>query len=143
MDRLEIRLTNHSRNEVGRWTAVELLVNGMNLKSLVGDFERAHDYAPVGGYDSRSLEGMQHAADVLAGEPNSWPGGGEGVLLVCESCREEGCWPLFGRVELGTDRVEWSGFRQPHRPDREYKDLHFAFDRAEYDQELIRAFGKR
>ena len=71
--------------------------------------------------------------DRLAGTPSFWPGNGETVLLVCEGCREEGCWPIFARVEVDEEVVEWSGFRQPHRPERDYADLRFMFDRRQYD----------
>ncbi len=133
MDRLVVRLSYHEAHDVGRWPAVDLLVNGNYLKDLVADFERARTYAPVGGYDSINLDGLQPAHDRLTGQPSSWPGDGDVVLLVCESCREEGCWPLFGRVQMGSAVVEWSGLRQPHRPDRDYSELHFRFDRQQYD----------
>jgi hypothetical protein len=135
--------TPHEAQDLGRWTAVELLVNGQDLKDLVTDFERAKNYEPAGGYDSISLAGLQHAKDRLTGQPNSWPGDGEVVLLVCESCREEGCWPLFARVEMSQGVVEWSGIRQPHRPDRDYSELQFTFDRQQYDAALGEAFGSR
>jgi hypothetical protein len=53
--------TPHEAHDLGRWTAVELLVNGRDLKDLVTDFERAKNYEPAGGYDSISLAGLQHA----------------------------------------------------------------------------------
>jgi len=39
--------------------------------------------------------------------------------------------------------VEWSGMRQPHRPDRDYSELHFAFGRQQYDAALREEFGSR
>lgn len=141
MDRLVVHLTHHEGHDLGRWTAVDLLVNGKYLTDLVTDFERARGYEPAGGYDSISLDGLLPAQDRLTGQPSSWPGDGEVVLLVCESCREEGCWPLFGCVQMGSAVVEWSGIRQPHRPDRDYSELHFRFDRQQYDTALSEAFG--
>ena len=64
-------------------------------------------------------------------------------MLVCEGCREEGCWPLFARVQMSQAVVEWSGMRQPHRPDRDYSELHFTFDRQPYDAALSEGFGLR
>jgi hypothetical protein len=142
MDRLEVRLAPHEDKDIGRWVAVDLLVNGENLKAFVASFEQARGFEPVGGYDSISLEGLQPAAARLTGSPNSWPGNGETVLLVCEGCREEGCWPIFARVDLFEEVVEWSAFRQPHRPDRDYTDLHFTFDRRHYDAEIRLAFSQ-
>ncbi len=143
MDRLKIRLTAHQQSELGRWTAVELRVNGRDLKDLVADYERKLGYEPFGGYASISLDGLQGALDRLTGTPNSWPGDGQTVLLVCEGCREEGCWPIFARVRLGEETVEWSDFEQPHRPARDYSNLRFTFDRRQYDEEIARAFGRR
>jgi hypothetical protein len=141
MDYLGLRLTPHEETHLGRWTAVDVLVNGKPLKDLAFEFEREHGYDPAGGYDSISLAGLQPAPDALRGTPNTWPGDGEIVLLVCASCREEGCWPLLARVKVGDATVEWSGFRQPHRTSRDYSDLRFAFDRGQYDEELQDAFG--
>ena len=122
--------------------AVDLLVNGESLNGLVAAYEQRRGFEPVGGYDSISLEGLQPAADRLTGTPNSWPGDGETVLLVCDVCREEGCWPIFARVDLGKELVEWSGFRQPHLPERQYAELHFTFDRRQYDEEIDQAVGQ-
>ena len=143
MDRLVVHLTSHEAEDLGSWTAVDLLVNGRDLKDLVADFERARNYEPAGGYDSISLDGLQPAQDRLTGQPSSWPGNGDVVLLVCEGCREEGCWPLFGRVRMGSAIVEWSGIRQPHRPDRDYSEFQFRFDRQQYDTALSEAFDSR
>jgi hypothetical protein len=143
MDRLVVRLQPHEATDLGRWTAVDLLVNGRDLKDLVAEFERSEGYEPAGGYDSISLDGLEHAHDRLTGQPSSWPGNGEVVLLVCASCREEGCWPLFARVERRAAVVDWSAIRQPHRPDRDYSKLHFTFDRQQYNAALSEAFGSR
>ncbi len=70
-------------------------------------------------------------------------GNKEVVLLVCEGCREEGCWPLFARVQVSQAVVEWSGMRPPHRPDRDYSELHFTFARQQCDAALSGAFGSR
>ena len=82
MDRLVIHLTPHEAQDLGRWTAVNLLVNGRGLQDLVADFARAQNYEPAGGYDSISLAGLQHARDRLTGQPSSWPRDGEVVLAL-------------------------------------------------------------
>ena len=141
MDQLALRLNPHNESDRGRWIAVDPIVNGQHLKDLITELERDTGYEPVGGYDSISLEGLAPAAARLAGAEDDWPGNGEVVFLVCAECREEGCWPLIGRVAIRADTVEWSAFRQPHRPSRDYSAMRFAFDRREYDEELTRAFG--
>jgi len=143
MDRLEIRLVPHSRANHGQWVAVDLVVNGENLESLVASYERARCFRPAGGYDSISVDGLEPALARLTGSPSLWPGDGETVLLVCRECGEEGCWPIFARVNLNAETVDWSAFRQPFYPDRDYTDLHFTFDRRQYDAEITRAFGQQ
>lgn len=140
VDTLAIRLTPRA-NYV--WTAVDLMVNGQALKDLVSEFERWRGYEPPGGYDSFAVQGLQPPAERLTGIPNLWPGGGQVVLLVCGGCGEEGCWPLFARVTVGEETVEWHGFSQPHRPLRDYTDLRFSFDRRLYDEVLAARFGQR
>jgi hypothetical protein len=115
MDRLVVRLPPHEATDLGRWTAVDLLVNGRDLKDLVAEFKRSEGWEPAGGYDSISLDGLQHAQDRLTGEPSSWPGNGEVVLLVCASCREEGCWPLS---RASTVAIRGSLPRSASRPSR-------------------------
>ncbi|MGH2385939.1 MAG: hypothetical protein ACRDGB_12945 [Candidatus Limnocylindria bacterium] len=141
VDTLAIQLT--PRAGEGHWTAVDLVVNGQALKDLVTDFESERGYEPAGGYDSFAVEGLQLPAERLTGTPNLWPGRGEVVLLVCSGCGEEGCWPLFARVSVGEETVDWHSFSQPHRPSRDYTDLRFRFDRRLYDDVLDTAFGQR
>ncbi len=142
MDRLEVRLVPHKEKNDARWVAVDLLVNGENLKALVKSYEQARRYKPAGGYDSISLDGLLPAAARRAGSSDDWPEDGETVLLVCKSCREEGSWPILARVTLFEDLVEWSAFGQPTYPERDYTGLHFTFDRRQYDGEIRRAFGQ-
>jgi hypothetical protein len=77
----------------------------------------------------------------LTGSRTLWPGKGRVVLLVCEGCGEEGCWPFLARVHIGDEVVSWDGFEQPHRPERDYSELQFSFDRGQYDSTLTRAFS--
>ena len=141
MDRLDIQLVPGADEHGGRWVGVHLLVNGEDLKDLVADFEKKGGYDPAGGYDALALDGLEPAIDRLTGKPNGWPRGGQTVLLVCESDREEGCWPIFARISMGDELVEWRDFEQPHRPERDYSELAFTFSRSQYDAELRRALG--
>ncbi len=57
-------------------------------------------------------------------------------LLGCE-CGEWGCWPLLATVEDRGDKVSWSSFEQPHRPERDYSGFGpFTFSRSPYVEAL-------
>jgi hypothetical protein len=141
MDRLELRLDSGQDEDLGRWVGVHLLVNGVDLRDLVTDYELRCGYDPAGDYDAIDEQGLQPAIARLTGIPNSWPGGDRTVLLVCQSCRDEGCWPIYARVVMGGDVVEWRDFEQPHRPERDYSGLRYTFARPAYDAEISRVLG--
>lgn len=110
-------------------------VNGVTLVELVGGYEAAHGYSPAGGY-AGIVPGHFRFGDLVSyyvGDDNGeWPRTGVIWLLGCD-CGEVGCWPLEARVRAHEGRVEWSHFRQPHRPAWDYTDFGpFTFDAPQY-----------
>lgn len=140
MDRLAVSLVPRS-SDLGVWIDVRLSINGSDLIELATTFERERGWEPVGGYDWLPVDGLRPARDRLLALTSEWTGDERTVLLVCDGCREEGCWPLVGRVTMTKDQVEWRDFQQPHRPDRDYSDLRFSFGRFAYEAEVERAFA--
>lgn len=97
MDSLVVHLTSHEAEDLGRWTAIDLLVNGRYLKDLVADFERARNYEPAGGYDSISLDGLQSAQERLTGLPTR----GRATARSCCSCARAAERKAVGRSSVG------------------------------------------
>lgn len=61
--------------------------------------------------------------------------------ILCCTCREEGCWSLYCKIELTDSLVTWSGFEQPQREGEWSYDTFgpFTFDRAQYETALQEA----
>lgn len=123
---------------------VEVRIDGEDLVEIVrraesasataeGHPELAGSYV---GFDDRVASPVEH----LMGEPEPLFAYDEGTeVLVCEGCREPGCWPLVVRIEVDESVVRWTGFSQPHRSDWDYARLgSFAFPRARYAEALRR-----
>jgi hypothetical protein len=91
------------------------------LTDLAEAFETRMGHEPVGGYAGLVLEHYNFGDlnQYLTGERLPWPGRGV-PLLGCE-CGEWGCWPLVAEVTIADSIVQWSAFRQPHRPSRSYQ----------------------
>ncbi|MFB2597476.1 hypothetical protein ACEXQE_06775 [Herbiconiux sp. P17] len=102
----------------------------------MAEFEAGFDDRPVGGYGGivpRHFRFGDLTAYYLGLEEKQWPAPGKVWLLGCE-CGEVGCWPLSAEVAVTDATVVWSGFSQPHRPQRDYMRFGpFEFDRAQYD----------
>ena len=137
-DTASIRFELRSRAEVGGAIAIVPAINEALLTDLIHAFEGAHNYGPSDAYgglitgfyqwgplDTHFL-GQSRALE----EPQRVP------LLGCE-CGEWGCWPLFARVHVTGPVVQWTGFEQPFRPDRDYSGFGpFWFERTEYSRAL-------
>ena len=119
------------------------VVDGVTLPELVAGFEAARRWAPAGGYAARWFD-PQRPDDVvreltpcrrsrIRRRPVS--------LLECD-CGVPGCWPLRAVVSSDGGDVRWSGFKQPHRPGRDYADFGpFVFDGSSYRAAVTEAFG--
>ncbi|TDW24038.1 hypothetical protein [Kribbella kalugense] len=135
-DRLTIRRVGFELHPWEGGPARELLptVDGIALTDLVETYERAHRFDVIGGYAGLVLEHLSHGSlpEYLSGRDGS-------VALLGCNCGEVGCWPLEAQVVVGT-QVTWRGFRQPHRPRRDYSSFGpFTFDRSQYDAAVRRA----
>ena len=125
--------------------AVQLtpVVDGRSLVDLVTAYEAAAKLDVVGGYDGLVLDQFRFGdlSSYLLGR-GSWPGGAVVTLIGCE-CGEVGCWPLDAQVTVADGRVVWDGFRQPHRPQRDYSGFGpFVFDESSYRSALARAVAE-
>lgn len=111
-------------------------VNGVPLADLVTTFEAGRDYRPAGGYAGLVLDSFDFgdlSRYLLGLGIAQWPRPGQAWLLGCD-CGEVGCWPLEAAVDVTGGQVVWSGFAQPHRPDRDYAGFGpFRFDRDQYE----------
>jgi hypothetical protein len=113
-------------------TELVAVVDGVSLV-LVRAFEVSSGYRPAGGYRGLVLDYFNFGdlARYLAGEQDPWPGS-EVPLLGCD-CGEWGCWPLIATVAHADGLVEWSSFRQPHRPTWDYSGFGpFRFAETDY-----------
>lgn len=116
------------------------VVDGVSLVDLVRAFEATAGFDVAGGYDGLVLDQVrlgdldQH---LVGRGPLGEPGAAS--LLGCD-CGELGCWPLDARITVADGVVVWDGFRQPHRPGRDYSGFGpFAFDEAAYRSAIARA----
>jgi hypothetical protein len=64
------------------------------------------------------------------------PRRGKAIVLGC-TCGISECWFVQARIEVGPDVVRWSEFGQFHRPAWDYGLGPYAFDRREYEAQLV------
>ena len=117
MDVLRVKVVRPARSPID---VARLVVNDRDLVDLVAEVERAFE-ANTGAYEPLPAQEVLAPSRHLLGEPQPLYKFGEGrvALLQCE-CGEPGCWPLVARIDVTEDRVTWSEFAQPHRPQWEY-----------------------
>ena len=134
MNRLHLRI---QRGQELKIEIVRVFIDGTDLVDLVRPVELPFATA----------EGAADIAGRYAGlMPRDWlelpeqnDGDDRAALLACAGCGEPGCWPLRARIEMSPERVTWSDFQQPHRPEWSYASFGpFAFDRGQYDDEVAR-----
>lgn len=117
-------------------------INRAPLVELVTIYEADREYQPAGGYaglipDHASFGDLTNY--YWSRPDRRWPHPGHGWLLGCD-CGEVGCWPLEAVIQVSGGLVVWSGFRQPHRPDRSYGEFGpFVFEREQYQHAVSAA----
>lgn len=120
-------------------------VDGVPLIDLVETHEENAQFDVVGGYggiEPRNFDFGDLRRYYLGEQTDQWPAPGKVWLLGCE-CGEAGCWPLEATINATPDVVTWSGFRQPHRPDRDYTGVGpFRFSAEQYAAEVDAAVNK-
>ena len=126
-------------------TQIRIRVNGTDLVELVRRAElpsaEADDEPELAGTYVGIVPGyirMDLGGQFLGGS-GTWlyaEGAGKTALLSC-NCGEIGCSPLLARVTLDEDTVTWDEFEQPTRPDWDYEDFGFTFERRQYEQALL------
>lgn len=111
-------------------------INGHSLIDLVAAYESQHGYDTPGAYGGLIPEWFNFGdlgAHFLGENEKQWPHPGSAWVLGC-SCGEVGCWPLEVKVDLTSDTVTWTRFRQEHRPEWDYCGLGpFRFERQAYE----------
>lgn len=130
------------------WNTVDVLVNGRNLIDMLREVElpfASEEGHPdiAGAYIGLQPKDVFLPARAFLDDPDDWYGeGGKAEILSCD-CGEPGCWPFLMRITLGSDRVIWSDFEEPHRSKWNYEDLGpFIFDREEYEAALQGPSGR-
>jgi hypothetical protein len=113
-------------------------VDGIPLDVLVEDFEKRQGKTmlPAGGYGGvvPATYRFRSFLDYFMGEEGVYGHPPGTVYLLFCSCGEPGCWPLQARILICGDSVLWGDFKQPHRPDRDYRGFGpFEFEREEYE----------
>ena len=124
--------------EGGSVDAVRIAIDDVDFAELVAAFEVDVAYEPAGGYGGlipayyrfgpldRHFLGLAAGSGDIDSESTLTP------VLGCE-CGEWGCWPLLAEITLWSDRVVWTRFANPTRPDSPYPGLGpFEFDRDQY-----------
>lgn len=113
--------------------ALTPVVDGIDLIARVTAFEAQQGFEPAGGY-AALVPGSVGMTD-----PTGYYLGATAYLLGC-TCGEAGCWPLEARIVVEPGTVTWTGFRQPHRPDRDYRGFGpFVFPRPAYERAVATA----
>jgi hypothetical protein len=114
-------------------------IDGAPLTILITQFELSKGFAdPAGGYGGLvpSFNRFGRLDRHFCGEARKRgmsDKDGEIWVLACE-CGEVGCWPLMTSVTRMAGGYQWSDFRQPHRPERNYDGFGpFVFDKAQYE----------
>ena len=124
-------------------------ISGTSLIDLITDFEVRSGFDPAGGYGGLVPQHFDFGslADYFSckfDDSSLWTRLGGIWVLGCD-CGEVGCWPLECKVSIDADRVHWTNFRQPHRPERDYSTFGpFLFDAHPYQlavERLIRDLG--
>lgn len=124
--------------------AITPAVDGIPLSALVTEFERANGYSdPAGGYGGIIPAFFSYGPldSYFRGQgrnPVEGDRADEIYLLACD-CGEVGCWPLMASVISTEQGYRWEGFRQPHRPNRDYSAFGpFDFEHQQYEHEIGR-----
>jgi hypothetical protein len=119
--------------------AITPCVDGVPLTTLVSNFEIANGYNdPAGGYGGIVPSYYRYGPLLTYFCGKALNLGisesiGEIYVLGCQ-CGEVGCWPLKISVTSIPDGYRWSGFTQPHRPERSYDGFGpFLFDSVQYE----------
>jgi len=117
--------------------AVVPLVDGVPMTDLVAAFEESRPFDLVGCYGGLVPQFFKYGSldQYFTGcfEPGSYWEQLRGIYVLGCDCGQVGCWPLFCRVRMGENTVAWEGFKQPHRPDRDYSNFGpFVFNAKQY-----------
>ena len=130
----------------GSVPTLAIIVDGIDLIELVRRTEQPFAEAEgspsiAGQYRGIWIDYVAPPSKHLYGDPSQpvYLDGDKVQVLECE-CGEPGCWPLMCRITVGSDRVTWSDFEQPHRRGKptqaawQYDRLgRLEFDRVEYE----------
>jgi hypothetical protein len=141
-------LSFHFAEIEGGALSITPCIDGKPLSSLIAEFEAANGYTdPAAGYGGLAPDYFNYGpllpyfcAD--AGNQGDSDRNEEIYVLGCE-CGEVGCWPLMTSVtRLGTG-YQWSAFRHPYRPQRNYEGFGpFTFERHQYENAVREAVLK-
>ena len=152
MDVLRLGTSEREDPAAGIVDAVEISVNGRDLRDLVAEAELPFARREVkprlaGSYVGLPPEEMFLPSRRLLGEPGTYYDAdyadGRLAVLGCV-CGEVGCWPLLVGISVGEDVVTWEDFRQPHGGAWRYGVLGpFVFGRGAYEAELRGASASR
>jgi hypothetical protein len=148
MDEVTFELAPAGGGYADDLTQIRIEVNGSDLVDLVRQAElpsaRADEEEELAGTYVGLVPGyirMDLAGQFLGGS-GTWlysEGEGKTALLSC-NCGDVGCSPLLARVTVEDDTVRWDEFEQPTRPDWDYDDFSFTFERAQYERALLAMF---
>jgi hypothetical protein len=123
----------------GSAVSVTPCIDGRSLAELIAEFERSSGYTdPAGGYGGLVPANFNFGDFPRyfcgdAGNQRERDNDREIYVLSCE-CGELGCWPLMTAVTRVEAGYQWSTFRQPHRPQRNYEPFGpFVFDKKQYE----------
>ena len=122
--------------------SITAYIDGKPLSSMIAEFEAANGYTdPAGGYgglvpDYFNFGPLLPYFCAEVGRPGASSKDEAIYLLGCE-CGEVGCWPLMASVIRIGSGYQWSAFRQPFRPRRNYVGFGpFTFERHQYENAL-------
>lgn len=122
----------------GDATLITACVDEVMLTALAAQFERSHGMDPAGGYSGLIPEFFCYGPldRYFLGRADFLGMSGRIYVLGCE-CGEVGCWPLECLVNARDREVIWEGFKQPHRPERDYSSFGpFVFKLEQYEEAL-------
>ena len=125
---------------------VHVYVDGRSLRDM--QFEREQGLLKADGHSVAGAEplgwlwgglGVTPLSEYFLGEKAGHFESGprhKTVVLTCPSDGRPECCCFMTEITVTPESVTWSNSEDPRRPDWDFSDLHFEFDRAQYGDAL-------
>jgi len=128
------------------------VVDDIDLLAAIAAFERQMGFDVPGNYGGIIVHAARLGQDVGVGFGHLGvsslldhfmgrrvtPPRERGTAVLGCRCGDVACWPLVAAIDLDDRVVTWSSFRQPWRPQQNYRGFgRFTFDRSAYERAIV------